>query len=171
MKTRLGYVSNSSSSSFTCNICGRTESGYDLTLEEIGMLVCECGECYCEKHMMSATKVSDALKALEKYKDDEEISDLYQRLSKMDKDCIFSQNTSSDDWNDFVSFFKNLNGCDYMPSCLCPFCNMGYISDTDMLDYVLHECNLEKDRVENEMKFRFQNRDELVEFLKGGEEK
>lgn len=169
MKTRLGYVSNSSTSSFVCDVCGCVEAGYDLMLSEVKMLFCECGKCYCEKHMMSATKVADALKALEKYKDDDNISDLYEKLSKMNPDDVFSQNTSADDWNEFVSFFKNLDGGEYMPSCLCPSCNMEYISDTDMLDYVLHECNLEKNRVENEMKFRFQKHNELVEFLKGEE--
>lgn len=166
MKIRKGYVSNSSTSSFVCDVCGRVEAGYDLMLKEVEMLMCKCGKCYCEKHMMSSTRVADALKALEKYKDDDDISDLYEKLSKMNLDDVFSQNTSADDWNNFVSFFKNLNSGDYMPSCLCPFCNLEYISDIDMLDYVLHVCNLEKNQIEKEMKERFKTRNELIDLIK-----
>jgi len=49
MKIRNGFVSNSSSSSFTCCECGNTESGWDLGLQEAGMFQCEkCGRNFCE---------------------------------------------------------------------------------------------------------------------------
>ena len=38
MKIRSGFVSNSSSSSFVCCICGRSEGGYDMSLEDAGMV-------------------------------------------------------------------------------------------------------------------------------------
>lgn len=41
MKIRNGFVSNSSSSSFICNVCGEVESGYDETLQDLGMQMCE----------------------------------------------------------------------------------------------------------------------------------
>jgi hypothetical protein len=43
MKIRTGFVSNSSSSSFICSICGETESGYDASPEDLGMKKCENG--------------------------------------------------------------------------------------------------------------------------------
>ena len=168
MKIRTGYVSNSSSSSYTCQICGRNECGYDLGLRDIEMLQCECGTCYCEKHMMTSAKVKDVLEVIEEFKNDE-LADLYEKLKAMNPDDVFSENTNKEDWDDLVYFFKDYCGCDEMPKYLCPVCNMEHIMTEDMLDYVLHECNLEKDRVENEMKFRFQKRDELVNFLKGEE--
>lgn len=48
MKTRQGFVSNSSSSSFICDVCGNVESGMDLGLEEIGMFECKNGHLACE---------------------------------------------------------------------------------------------------------------------------
>lgn len=167
MKIRTGYVSNSSSSSYTCQVCGRTESGYDLTLDDAQMVMCSCGREYCIDHAVNSTKVSEALKFLEDYKDDGEISGLYEKLKAMNPDDIFSENTSPEDWKTFFGFFRDLEYGDNMPDCFCPICNMVYIPDDDMLKYVLHECNLEKDRVENEMKFRFQKRSELMDFLKG----
>lgn len=51
MKVRRYFVSNSSSSSFTCAVCGATESGWDVSLADIGMYECGgCGSYYCENH-------------------------------------------------------------------------------------------------------------------------
>lgn len=38
MKKRKGFVSNSSSCSFTCKVCGREEEGHNLEYEEVDML-------------------------------------------------------------------------------------------------------------------------------------
>ena len=41
MKIRNGFVSNSSTSSFICNICGEVEAGMDLSLSDVEMECCE----------------------------------------------------------------------------------------------------------------------------------
>jgi hypothetical protein len=41
MKIRKGFVSNSSSSSFVCDITGGIEAGYDMSFDEAGMVECE----------------------------------------------------------------------------------------------------------------------------------
>jgi len=44
MKSRNGFVSNSSSSSFICAICGETESGRDSCIGDFDMFRCrKCG--------------------------------------------------------------------------------------------------------------------------------
>ena len=50
MKIRTGFVSNSSSSSFVCNYCGAVEAGYDMGLDEAGMIKFNCGHTVCEGH-------------------------------------------------------------------------------------------------------------------------
>lgn len=40
MKRRLGFVSNSSTSSFICGICDEVEAGRDLELESVEMFQC-----------------------------------------------------------------------------------------------------------------------------------
>jgi hypothetical protein len=50
MKIRDGFVSNSSSSSFTCDVCGRVESGYDANLRDFEMFECKNGHCMCQEH-------------------------------------------------------------------------------------------------------------------------
>lgn len=51
MKIRTGFVSNSSSSSFVCDICGCVESGYDLSMSDAGYMMCENGHTFCNTHM------------------------------------------------------------------------------------------------------------------------
>lgn len=50
MKIRNGFVSNSSSSSFVCNICGEVETGYDCSLDELEMAECEHGHVFHKSH-------------------------------------------------------------------------------------------------------------------------
>lgn len=47
MKIRKGFVSNSSSNSFTCNVCGHTETDYDLSLNEAEMYECGNRHIFC----------------------------------------------------------------------------------------------------------------------------
>lgn len=50
MKTRNGFVSNSSSSSFVCDVCHTSESGWDASPEDCGMVQCPKGHTFCETH-------------------------------------------------------------------------------------------------------------------------
>lgn len=50
MKIRSGFVSNSSSSSYTCLVCGSTESGYDVSLSDLEMFECENEHLVCQSH-------------------------------------------------------------------------------------------------------------------------
>ena len=52
MKYRKDFVTNSSSSSFVCDICGRDESGMDMSLSDAGMYECENGHTFCDKHFI-----------------------------------------------------------------------------------------------------------------------
>ena len=52
MKIRNGFVSNSSSSSFICNVCGGIESGYDESLRDLGMQMCEHEHYYHTSHSL-----------------------------------------------------------------------------------------------------------------------
>lgn len=52
MKTRNGFVSNSSSSSFTCEICGETGSGMDASMSDFDMSECKNGHVICDEHRL-----------------------------------------------------------------------------------------------------------------------
>lgn len=46
MKIRMGFVSNSSSSSFICMICDEIESGWDFSLGDVNMCQCVHGHVF-----------------------------------------------------------------------------------------------------------------------------
>ena len=50
MKIRTGFVSNSSSSSFVCEVCGEIESAWDASLDEMGMYECVAEHIFCQGH-------------------------------------------------------------------------------------------------------------------------
>lgn len=58
-KVRFGFVSNSSSSSFICEICGRTETVYDGDSREFGFVECENGHLFCEEEIIDSEGIPD----------------------------------------------------------------------------------------------------------------
>lgn len=56
MKIRSGFVSNSSSSSFLCCICGQMESGMDASCDELGFCICQNGHEMCRSHVEDFVK-------------------------------------------------------------------------------------------------------------------
>lgn len=52
MKIRQGFVSNSSSSSFVCDITGEEVQGMDLDISDAGMYSCEEGHYFSEEFLV-----------------------------------------------------------------------------------------------------------------------
>jgi len=59
MKIRNGFVSNSSSSSFICDICEENVSGMDVCLSEAEMSECQNGHTICDSHILHKDKEQD----------------------------------------------------------------------------------------------------------------
>ena len=53
MKFRNGFVTNSSSSSFICQICGDVQSGWDMSFDEAEFVECENGHEFCVSHLIN----------------------------------------------------------------------------------------------------------------------
>ena len=51
-KYRIGFVSNSSSSSFVCDVCNEDYSGWDACMSEAEMFECVNGHTVCESHIV-----------------------------------------------------------------------------------------------------------------------
>lgn len=59
MKVRKGFVSNSSSTSFICDVCGENASGMDMGLEDADMYECENGHTFCRAESIGNTIVGE----------------------------------------------------------------------------------------------------------------
>lgn len=57
MKIRAGFVSNSSVSSFVCDVCGEAVSGQDLSLSDIGWFTCINEHTICDSCIMLDEKI------------------------------------------------------------------------------------------------------------------
>lgn len=85
MKFRMGFVSNSSSTSFTCDVCGYSESYFDsIGIEEFGMIECVNGHTICRTEMLEKWEQTE----------EEEEEDIYQcpeRCCPVCKFTVFSE--------------------------------------------------------------------------------
>ncbi len=99
MKERNGFVSNSSTSSFICQVCGREELGMDGP-GDFGMLYCENEHLFCEEEKVKPPKQKQtdmfpdiASKVPEKDEDDD---DRYEVAEKYCPICSFTLFSDSD---------------------------------------------------------------------------
>lgn len=59
MKIRTGFVSNSSSSSFICDVCNHDESGWDIGLDDARMSECRRGHTICDSHIKEVVEAEN----------------------------------------------------------------------------------------------------------------
>ena len=106
MKIRNGFVSNSSSSSFICDVCGEIESGMDAGLEDFEMFTCTNGHTFhggCSK-----IKIPDGVL----YPEGDESSDDFEEFDRYDTPiqyCPFCQFKTIDP-DDAINYFLKKNG-------------------------------------------------------------
>lgn len=67
MKIRLKFVSNSSSSSFVCEVCGYSDGGFDASASDLGFVICEKGHTFCMEHILCSEEEFNALEEESEY--------------------------------------------------------------------------------------------------------
>lgn len=142
MKIRNGFVSNSSSSSFICDFCGRVESGMDMGLTDAEMYTCELGHTFCDDHCEAITIKDKRDYLINGITDKVEI----KRLSDMSDDEI------EDYFDDYDYEFRG-----NIPSKFCPICNFNEMPDSDLVKYLLIDRGYMRDRAIKKIKERFQD--------------
>ncbi len=152
MKFRNGFVTNSSSSSFTCEVCGDTESGYDISYEDAGMIQCEnCGAVFCEHHKIGKITRQHKINFIKAHSkpshfipfdktNDEAIDNLLLELGL---------DLKNDEYKG-----EPYQNYDY-PSIFCPFCNMQELYDKDIIHYLLKKSGKSLPMIEKEIKSKF----------------
>jgi len=138
MKIRNGFVSNSSSSSFVCDLCGRSESGWDMCIDDAGMIRCINDHIICENEMTEGyefenisreDKIKRLIEEFESYKDRD--GGTYYQL----KSGEFTEEELEGIWEDYIDEIRAELMYE-MPEKYCPICQMHEFVNSDLAGYL-----------------------------------
>jgi len=154
MKIRNGFVSNSSSSSFICEISGRVESGMDMGIEDAGMYECVNGHTFDEDYVLDYDYKEMIINKLEgdvkrhgnKYGDEDHLL----KIKELDRDDI-------DDYIDNNDI--EIDDKYSLPEIACPICQMKNTTNGDLISYLLKELNKKREEVEEDIRVKYSDFD------------
>ena len=138
MKTRRGFVSNSSTTSYTCEMCGETASGFDsASIEDFGFFCCENGHELCLEHQLDVDDLTTEEKRGILLEDNKEYIERepgqLQELMEGDEDYV------NDWWAD-----EGHNSYE-VPAIYCPICQFLEISNSDTAAFLLRETGVPRE--------------------------
>lgn len=157
MKFRSSFVTNSSSSSFVCEICGHVESGWDIGLSEVGMYKCINGHVFCQDEALEIPNKKELIKMIL----ENEWNNKWDSNIKDYRDCTEEELNEYDEEDLFYKFCSN--GCYNVPECVCPICQFIEYSEFDLSKYLLKEYGVLRDEVFAEVKKINKRRKKLYE--------
>ena len=136
MKIRTGFVTNSSSSSYICEVCGAAESGYDACLSDLGMTECENGHIFCDDHLLDAS-------------DEEKIEYVLNNKTKIARkwagwrapeaqiEDYIENNINGKDNEKLLEVYNDYEDeADEAPEICCPICMLQEINDETYRKYL-----------------------------------
>jgi len=134
MKIRNGFVSNSSSSSFVCDVCGETFSAMYLCLSEADMFKCENGHTICNSHKLIGDN-----KEYTEYTDAEKIELLKKWYKEIDEDQPKSFKYLNEYWEEYLEYINDEtdDGNYDVEEKYCPCCNFTEITKDDAIAFYI----------------------------------
>lgn len=135
MKYRKDFVTNSSSSSYVCECCGATESGWDMGLSEAGMVNCCNGHTICENDIADIGKEALIKKLVSEF--DFAVGDIADWSERVLLETLLEQDDVR--WGGLGEEF-------------CPICQFSVYSETDMAKYLEKQYGVSRDEVFAEVK-------------------
>ena len=147
MKFRKDFVTNSSSSSFVCEICGYSTGGFDMSLREAEMMECVNGHVFCCEHALERPNKRDMIKLI---MENEWNKLTEEELMDMEEDVSFDDYCTEGGYYD-------------VPECVCPICQFIEYSEYDLSAYLLKEYKVSRDLVFEEVKQLNKRRKKLYE--------
>ena len=168
MKIRTGFVSNSSSSSFTCDFCRNDVSGWDLSLEEAEMSCCENGHTVCDDHLVGDPYDMDNEQKKQLLLDYKWIEDGGKEKLKAVhgddiKKLLLEDEGLNDDLKDIMADMR-LEG---VPPEFCPICQFKILDDDTALKYLMKELGYTRSGLLSTIRDKFATYDDLKKYING----
>ena len=162
MKFRKDFVTNSSSSSYVCEICGRTESGWDMGLRDCEMMECINGHVFSCDEALEMPSKEEMIKAI--LENEYNIKSRYDYFARKYHETVYSEEQllEMDDVELFYDFY-NPEGYYEVPECMCPICQFIEYSEYDLSAYLLKEYGIPRDEAFAEVKKFNKRRRKLYE--------
>lgn len=157
MKIRSDFVTNSSSSSFVCEICGEAEIVEDGDLADAGMCQCENGHEMCEHHVDDVgfdTNKKLLLRSLNRHLNriktrEKNQSDDLKTIVRLTDTIEFVTNLTEDDmkkdYENEYRFTELLDDYDLkgtIPIEVCPLCTHKVVTDCQKIEFALSKLDM-----------------------------
>jgi len=132
MKIRKCFVSNSSSSSFICEVCHECVSGMDMGLDDAEMYECVNGHTFCRAHIEDKEGYKELYDEIEAREDDDYEGDPNNLLvEKLPYDDTYELEEA-------------------VPAKYCPLCSFKEMSIYDLELYTLKKLGKTKEEIAKE---------------------
>lgn len=172
-KYRVGFVTNSSSSSYVCEVCGHDESGWDCGLSDAGMVECENGHTFCEDHMDGGIDFKEfVLKKMQtnieyyENKIKENPDDEYYKRNLLSDQNELKELLDADeeevDWDDLANEYEWRYS---LPESMCPICSFGSLTDYNVAQYLAKKYNVDLKELRKELKENFGTYSEFKKYI------
>lgn len=194
MKFRKDFVTNSSSSSYICEITGETRETYNGELESSGLIQCVNEHIFGDGYALNdftlaqwkkdfidlANKyIKENLSSIESgktYNTDDEQNQYKQareednnRLRKDIEDVkLLKSKKEIDDFYEQTGVFEEIAGdlgSNILFKCQCPICSMKIASKSDYKRYVNKIYKLNEEKIKSEILNKFKTYEEFENFL------
>jgi len=173
MKFRLGFVSNSSSSSFTCSFCDHEVSGWDVGLSEAEMFECLNGHCVCDTHkneVVDNVDIETSPEYEEAYQNwggemaKEKTKEGFNKYLIYNHSCDDEKEATKamlDEYLDISDETRYATPVEY-----CPICTFKKFIDGDLVEYLAYT-GIDMETIKKNIAARFDSYEEFKEVIKG----
>jgi hypothetical protein len=160
MKIRNGFVSNSSSSSFVCDVCGTVESGMDASASDFEMTQCTADHCFCDSHTKDLPETTPQM--------------IRENITAQINECTYtsaedkavSLQTLADTEDEYLEdLLRDDYSDDGCPECQCPICTLTALRSEDGYAYLKKKFNLTDANILTEIKADFKTHAEFTKTI------
>ena len=174
MKIRSSFVTNSSSSSYICEVCGGVESGYDMCLSDANMVECENGHVFCRGHNSKSTVDElDTKKMIAKFRKNIKFKNVdFEKLSDVGlKNFLYTNGIV--DFEDYGTSVYNadLDENEYFDESAvsefyCPICQMEEIPEHMMIKYLMKKYATSTGQIQKEISSKYTSYSDFAKDVK-----